>query len=65
MILTARARKKLPASVFAGPNRSYPVQDAAHARAAKSRASAAYHRGRISKSEKARIDAKANRKLHG
>lgn len=32
--LTAAQRKKLPASAFAGPNRSYPVQDAGHAKAA-------------------------------
>jgi hypothetical protein len=32
--LTAAQRKALPASDFAGPNRSFPVQDADHARAA-------------------------------
>lgn len=32
--LTASARRALPAKVFAGPGRSYPVQDPAHARAA-------------------------------
>ena len=32
--LTAKQRKALPASDFAGPNRSYPVENAGHARAA-------------------------------
>lgn len=32
--LTTAARNALPDSAFAGPNRSYPVEDAAHARAA-------------------------------
>ena len=39
MRLTAAARRRLPDSAFAGPDRSYPVQDAAHARAAKAYAS--------------------------
>ncbi len=32
--LTAAARKKLPASAFAGPDRSFPIQDKAHAQKA-------------------------------
>ena len=32
--LTAEARRKLPAKDFAGPGRSYPIPDKAHARAA-------------------------------
>lgn len=36
--LSYKARKNLPASAFAGPGRSYPVQDAAHARNALARA---------------------------
>lgn len=32
--LTAKARKKLPASDFAGPDRSFPIEDKNHARAA-------------------------------
>ena len=61
--LTAKARKALPDSAFAGPNRSYPVQDRGHAIAAKSRASAAVNKGRMSKGQEAKIDAAANRKL--
>lgn len=33
--LTAAARKKLPKSTFAGPNRSFPIPDRSHAIAAK------------------------------
>jgi hypothetical protein len=61
--LDAAARKRLPAKDFAGPGRSYPIEDKAHARNAKARASQAEHEGRISEAEKARIDAKADRKL--
>jgi hypothetical protein len=61
--LTTKARKALPAKDFAGPGRSYPVEDKAHARNAKARASQAEKGGRMSAAEKARIDAKADRKL--
>jgi len=37
--LTAAQRNRLPGSAFAGPHRSYPVNDRAHARAALSRVS--------------------------
>jgi hypothetical protein len=37
--LTAAERKKIPAGQFAGPNRSYPINDANHARNALARAS--------------------------
>ncbi len=37
--LTAAARKKIPTSEFAGPDRSYPIADASHARNALARAS--------------------------
>jgi hypothetical protein len=61
--LTAKTRKSLPKKDFAGPGRSYPVEDKGHARAAKSRASAAVNAGRMSKGTEAKIDAKANKKL--
>jgi hypothetical protein len=35
--LTAAARKKIPTAKFAGPDRSYPIEDATHARNALSR----------------------------
>jgi hypothetical protein len=37
--LTAKTRNALPASEFAGPDRSYPIENASHARNALSRAS--------------------------
>lgn len=61
--LTAKARNALPTRDFAGPGRSYPVEDAAHAANAKARASQAVKAGRMSKSQEAKIDAKANKKL--
>lgn len=36
--LTAAARSKIPTRQFAGPDRSFPIEDKAHARAALSRA---------------------------
>ncbi len=37
--LTAKTRNALPGKAFAGPNRSYPIQDASHARNALARVS--------------------------
>ena len=61
--LTAAARKKLPKSAFAGPGRSYPVPDKAHAVNAKARATQAVKAGRMSPATKAKIDARANKTL--
>jgi hypothetical protein len=61
--LMAKARNKLPAEKFAGPDRSYPVPDRSHAANAKARAAQQANAGRISKAVEARIDAKANRVL--
>lgn len=62
--LGGRTRNKLPANDFAEPGkRAYPVQDASHARNAKARASQQVKAGRMSKSEEARIDRKADRVL--
>jgi len=61
--LTTKARNKLPAKAFAGPDRSYPVPDKAHAANAKARAAQQANAGRISKEIEARIDAKADRVL--
>lgn len=64
--LTTKARKALPKSDFALPNkRGYPVEDKAHARNAKARASQAVNAGRMSKSTESKIDAKANKVLKG
>lgn len=58
--LTAKDRNALPAKDFAGPNRSYPVNDRAHAANAKARAQQQFERGNLSASAKAIIDARAN-----
>jgi hypothetical protein len=62
--LTAAKRKKLPTSDFGLPgSRSYPIPDRAHAANAKARASQMVKEGKLSESSKAKIDAKANKKL--
>lgn len=62
-VLSTKARKALSSSVFAGPDRSYPVPDKAHAEVAKGRATQAVEAGRMSVSTEKRIDAKANKVL--
>lgn len=64
-LLTAKDRKALPAKAFAGPGRSYPVNDRAHAADAKARASQMVKAGKLSPSVAKRIDAKANKVLRG
>jgi hypothetical protein len=61
--LTSKARNALPASTFAGPDRSYPIPDRAHAANAKARATQQVKAGNLSPATAARIKAKANRKL--
>lgn len=61
--LTSKARDALPASKFAGKDRSYPVENASHAANAKSRASQAVNAGRMSSATEAKIDAKADKVL--
>jgi hypothetical protein len=61
--LNASARKRLPAADFAGPDRSYPVPDKAHAANAKARASQAVNAGRMSAGTEKKIDAKADKVL--
>lgn len=59
--LTKTQRDKLPARKFAEPDkRAYPIEDADHARNAKSRASQAVKAGRMSKAEANKIDRKAD-----
>ncbi len=58
--LTTSARKKLPQSDFALPGGRYPVEDKAHARDAKARASQARNAGRLSAADKAKVDRKAD-----
>jgi len=59
--LTEGKRDKLPAKDFAEPEKqAYPIEDKAHARNAKARASQAVKAGRMSKAEERRIDKKAD-----
>ena len=52
--LTAKARKAIPSKDFAGPDRSYPIENISHARNALARASG--------KPVQARVDAAVHRK---
>ncbi len=62
--LSTEKRNSLPRSDFGLPEeRKYPMPDKSHARNAKSRASQQEEDGRISKSQKAKIDRKADRIL--
>jgi len=63
--LTTGERKALPKSDFAGPGKSYPVPDKAHAANAKARATQAVNAGRMSPASAAKIDANANKVLKG
>lgn len=63
--LSTKARKALPASSFAGPGRSFPVEDKKHARLAISGATRAYNAGNISKSTEDAIKARARKVLGG
>ena len=59
--LDAEKRKKIPESKFGLPEkRAYPVEDKAHARNAKARASQQQKAGRLTKAEEAKIDRKAD-----
>jgi hypothetical protein len=59
--LSGKGRDKLPAKAFAEPDkRAYPIEDKAHARNAKARASQAVKAGRMSKAEEGKIDRKAD-----
>jgi hypothetical protein len=60
----AADRKKIPTSKFALPGpRKYPVDTPAHAANAKARASQMLKAGKLSKSNKAKVDAAANKTL--
>lgn len=61
--LTTEQRNKLPAKTFAGPGRSYPIPDKAHAANAKARATQQENKGNLSEGQAAHIRALANRML--
>ena len=62
--LTEKKRESLKESQFGLPEeRKYPMPDKAHARNAKARASQQLHDGNLTKSEKTKIDRKADKIL--
>ena len=62
--LTTKQRHKIPTKEFGLPKeRKYPIENKAHARNAKARASQMYNKGKLSASGKAKVDAKANKML--
>jgi hypothetical protein len=61
--LDAADRKAMPKGDFAGPGKSFPINDAPHARLAISGATRSERAGNISSSEEAKIKAKARHKL--
>jgi len=62
--LSSEARKDLPKSKFAEPgSRKFPIEDRSHAANAKARASEMANKGKISKSEKAKVDRAADKVL--
>lgn len=66
MTISSKKRKSLKPSQFGLPSQDkYPVDTKGRAANAKARASQAVKAGRLSKSQKAQIDRKANRKLYG
>lgn len=62
-VLSAAARKKLPAKDFAGPGRSFPVEDPGHAKAALSMVGRAEKKGSVSPMAAVAIKRKAKMKL--
>ena len=62
--MTEKKRDSLKESQFGLPEeRKYPMPDKAHARNAKARASQQLHDGNLTKSEKSKIDRKADKVL--
>lgn len=62
--MRAARRRKIPRSQFGLPgSRRYPMPDRKHAAQAKARATQQYRKGRLSKTSRDRIRAKANRVL--
>lgn len=63
-VLSAADRKALPASQFAGPGRSFPVNDQVHAEKALQLVGRSQAAGNITASQAASIKAKARAKLN-
>jgi len=64
--LSSKSRNNLAKSTFGLPgSRKYPMPDKSHAANAKARASQQVKAGNLSSGTAAKIDAKANKILHG
>jgi len=61
--LTTKSRNNLPDSKFAGPDRTYPITNRAHAANAKARATQQEEKGNLSPAAAAHIKAVANKLL--
>lgn len=60
--LTTAKRKKIPKDEFGIPSeRKYPMPDKSHAANAKARATQMVKKGKLSKAQESKIDAKANK----
>ena len=64
-VLSAADRDRMPKKEFAGPGRSFPINDATHQKMAISGATRSEHAGNISMSEADKIKAAARAKLGG
>ena len=63
--LSEKKRDSMPDSKFGLPDEhKYPMPDKSHARNAKARASQELHAGNLTKTEKAKIDRKADKILN-
>lgn len=63
-VLTTKARNAFGPMKFGLPGkRAYPIESPAHAADAKARASEEFNKGRLSASQKAEVDARANKVL--
>lgn len=62
--LTSKARNALPNSEFAGPDRSYPINNRSHAANAKARATQMHDKGLLSLRAEESIKEKADQVLH-
>lgn len=63
--LTARKRRAIPTDKFAGPDRTFPIEDKGHAQAAIRDVGIAKAHGSINAAQARAIKAKAEAKLHG
>ena len=61
--LTTKARKEMPKKDFAGPGKSFPIEDKKHARLAISGATRSERAGNISKGTENKIKGEARAKI--